>query len=180
LVLKKFSKLKIKTPLDMKTIKHLFLAGVLGLAFSSLAAQDSKDVAAIKAVIEKETSSFFNVNRKEWEDTWLQAPYAYWSYSDSTGTSFIEGWDGIRKSFDEYFKTQKPNRQIDVAHQKTGLKIDRTWSSIRTYGTGAYVRYTQKVNDEIDRDETSQIRILEKKDGKWKIVCVGAIASYPE
>ncbi|MDZ7648795.1 MAG: hypothetical protein U5K54_17360 [Cytophagales bacterium] len=164
----------------MKAFKLLFLAGMFCLAFSSLTAQDSKDIAAIKAVIEKETTSFFNVNRKDWEDTWLQVPYAYWSYSDSTGTSFIEGWEGIQKSFDDYFRTQKSSRTIDVAHQKSEVKIDRTWSSIRVYGTGAYVRYTQKVNDEIDRDETSQIRIMEKKDGKWRVVCVGAIASYPE
>ncbi len=164
----------------MKTVKYLFLAGLFSLMISSLAAQDAKEVAAIKAVIEKETQSFFSVNRKDWEDSWLQTPYAYWSYSDSTGTSFIEGWAGIKKSFDEYFTTHKASRQIDVAHQSSAVKIDRSYQSIRVYGNGAYVRYTQHVKDDIDRDETSQVRILEKKDGKWKIVCVGAIASYPK
>jgi hypothetical protein len=43
-------------------------------------------------------------------------------YSDSTGTSFIEGWEGIQKSFDDYFKTQKSSRTIDVAHQKSEVK----------------------------------------------------------
>jgi hypothetical protein len=147
---------------------------------SAVPAQDNKEIAAIKAVIEKETISFFNLNRKDWEDSWLHVPYAYWSYSDSTGTSFIEGWDGVLKSFDEYFRTHVPSRQIDVAHQSAQVKIDRTWLSVRLYGNGAYVRYKQKVNDNIDHDETSQIRILEKKDGKWKVVCVGAIAAYPK
>lgn len=164
----------------MKISKNLFLAGLLSFMISSIAAQDAKEVAAIKAVIEKETQSFFSVNRKDWEDSWLQVPYAYWSYSDSTGTSFIEGWTAIRKSFDEYFRTQVASRQIDVAHQKVAVKIDRSWESIRVYGNGAYVRYTQQVKDNIDRDETSQVRVLEKKDGKWRIVCVGAIASYPK
>lgn len=164
----------------MKITKNLFLAGLLSIIILPLAAQDAKEVAAIKAVIEKETQSFFSVNRKDWEDSWLQTPYAYWSYSDSTGTSFIEGWPGIKKSFDEYFTTQKASRQIDVAHQSSAVKIDRTYQSVRVYGNGAYVRYTQHVKDDIDRDETSQVRILEKKDGKWKIVCVGAIASYPK
>ncbi len=163
----------------MKISKSLFLAGLLSFMISSLAAQDAKEVAAIKATIEKETLSFFNVNQKDWEDSWLQAPYAYWSYSDSTGTSFIEGWDAIKKNFADYFKTHVANRQIDVAHQSKAVKIDRTWKSIRIYGNGAYVRYTQQVRDNINYDETSHVRVLEKKDGKWRIVCVGAIASYP-
>ncbi|MBN8578293.1 MAG: hypothetical protein J0L66_15215 [Cytophagales bacterium] len=163
----------------MKTLT--LIIGLLCLVGATVNAQESKETAAIKAVIEKETDSFFNLKRKDWEDTWLHSSYSYWSYSDSTGTSFIEGWENIRKSFDDYFRTQVANRTIDVAFQKGLVKIDRNWVSIRVYGNGAYARYTQRVNDDIDRDETSQIRILEKgKDGKWRIVCVGAIAVYPK
>ena len=164
----------------MKTYKYFFIASVCMLAAITASAQDPKEVAAIKAVLEKETQSFFSVNRKDWEDTWMKVPYAYWSYSDSTGTSFIEGWDNIAKSFDEYFKTQVSSRQIDVAHQSSKITIDRKWHDIRVYGNGAYVHYTQKVNDKIDHDETSQIRVLEKKDGKWRVICVGVIAYYPK
>ncbi len=164
----------------MKTSKYLIIISLLFVNIISATAQNPKDVAAIKAVLEKETQSFFNVNKKDWEDTWLKVPYAYWSYSDSTGTSYIEGWDNISKSFEEYFKTQVSSRPIDVAHQAAKLTIDRTWHDIRIYGTGAYVHYTQKVNDNIDHDETSQIRVLEKKDGKWKVICVGVIAFYPK
>jgi len=162
----------------MKT-KSLPLIGILCLVFASVTAQDEK---LIKAAIEKETSAFFNLDRKGWEESWLQAPYVYWSYSDSTGTSYIEGWEAVKKSFDDYFKTQVPSRQIDVAHQSNNkpITIDRKWKEIRIYGTGAFVRYDQKVkDDQLYRDETSQIRVLEKKDGKWKIICVGAIAMYP-
>lgn len=164
----------------MKNTKQLFLTCLFALVITSLAAQDTKEIAAIKAVIEKETLSFFKVNRKDWEDSWAQVPYAYWSYSDSTGTSFIEGWEEVKKSFDEYFRTQVSSRQIDVAHQATDVKIERKWLSFRIYGNGAYVRYNQKVNDNIDHDETSQVRVMEKKDGKWRVVCVGAIAVYPK
>ncbi len=162
----------------MKT-KSLPVLGLLCLMFASVTAQDEK---AIKAAIEKETTAFFNLDKKGWEESWHQVPYAYWSYSDSTGTSFIEGWDAVKKSFADYFKTQVSSRPIDVAHQANNkpITVDRKWKEIRIYGTGAFVRYDQKVKDDlIYRDETSQIRILEKKDGKWKIVCVGAIASYP-
>jgi hypothetical protein len=147
---------------------------------ASVFAQDSKEIAAIKSVIEKETLSFFNVNQKDWEDSWHKVPYAYWSYSDSTGTSYIEGWDNISKNFSEYFKTQVSNRPIDVAYQSSKVTIERKWHDIRVYGTGAYVHYTQRVMDNVDRDETSQIRVLEKKDGKWRVIFVGAIAVYPK
>jgi len=162
----------------MKTIIATIATVLIGLISFTVAAQDDK--AAIKTIIEKETQSFFNADRKAWEEMWVHSPYVYWSYSDSTGTSFIEGWDALTKNFDEYFRTQVSNRSIDVAHQASKLQIDRVWKEIRVYGSGAFVHYTQKVKDNgIDRDETSQIRILEKKDGKWKIACVGAIASYP-
>jgi hypothetical protein len=50
---------------------------------------------------------------------------------------------------------------------------------VKVYGNGAYARFLQIVKDEIDHDITSQVRVLEKKDGKWKVIHVGAIAKYP-
>jgi hypothetical protein len=161
----------------MKTKSFFLTMSLFCLVILSGSAQD--EIAAVKAVIEKETFSFQSVDRKSWAGSWLQVPYAYWSYSDSTGTSFVQGWDAINKSFDTYFTTQVSSRQIDVAGK--GLSIERQWGEIRIYKSGAFAQYIQKVKDGlINRDETSQIRILEKgKDGKWKIVYVGIIAKYP-
>ncbi len=152
----------------MKTLRAPALVfGMLWLVTFNSQAQ-SKDIEAIKEVITKETIAFFNVDQAKWADHWLKAPYAYWSYSDSTSTSFIEGWDGLSKTFDPYFKTSKPSK----------AEIKNEWIDIRVYGNGAYVCFLQKVLDEIEHDETHQVRVLEKKDGKWKIVCVVAIAKY--
>lgn len=163
----------------MKNLTAILATVFFGLIMFTAAAQDDK--AAIKAIIEKETQAFFNADRKGWEETWVHSPYVYWSYSDSTGTSFVEGWDALTKNFDEYFRTQVSRRSIDVAHQSNKLSIERVWKEIRVYGNGAFAHYIQRVKDgTVERDETSQIRILEKgKDGKWKVACVGAIASYP-
>ncbi|MFM7487392.1 MAG: hypothetical protein ACKO13_10795 [Cytophagales bacterium] len=140
----------------MKQNAHFLIIG-LCVFVSVTALAQQKDVEAIKTVIAKETLSFMNVDRKNWSDTWLKAPYAYWSYSDSTGTSFVEGWEALNKTFDEYFRTQKPSKAT----------ITNEWQEIRVYGNGAYVRFVQKVKDDIDRDETSQMRVLEKtKDGQ--------------
>ena len=147
---------------------HLSVFAVLVAAASTLAF-GQKDVVAIKEVIARETYSYFTVNRKNWEDCWLKVPYAYWSYGDSTWASFVDGWDAINKNFDTYFKTAKPSR----------IEITNEWSHIKIYGNSAYVRFVQKVKDQIDHDDTSQVRVLEKKDGQWKIVCVAAVAIYP-
>jgi hypothetical protein len=161
----------------MKTIYAIF---ALLLILSCSAPDPKNEIEAIKKAIEFETSSFLKVEEQNWENAWSQTPYAYWSYSDSTGTSFIEGWDNINKNFDTYFKTQVSNRNIDVAHPDKDLVIERDWKEFRVYGDGAFVQYAQRVRDqEINRDETSQIRVMEKKDGKWLVTYVGIIAKYP-
>src|SRR5262245_44897858 len=105
-----------------------WLVSIAGLS------QPDKEKAAIKAVIAKETESFMNVDRKTWSDLWLPVPYAYWSYSDSTGTNYVDGWENITKTFDEYFRTQKPSRS----------KITNVWQEVRVYGNGAYARFLQR------------------------------------
>lgn len=150
-----------------KNFIKLLIFSTLAIVSFPVVAQKEQDL--IKAVIEKETQSFFRVDRKGWEESWLKTPYAYWSYSDSTGTSYVEGWDQLNKTFDDYFKTAKPNQ----------ARITNEWVEVRVYGNGAYARFTQRVQDDIDRDETSQVRVLEKgKDGKWKVICVAAVAVY--
>lgn len=141
----------------------------MAIIYIPVQAQVEKEKEAIKAVIEKETASFLNVDYKTWSSLWLKVPYAYWSFSDSTGTNYIEGWDNLDKTYADYFKNSKPSKG----------EITNTWKEIRVFENGAYAHFEQKVSDEIDSDETSQIRILEKKDGKWKLVCVGAITKYP-
>ena len=152
-----------------KYLQSSLLIGLVCAASITSLAQPA-DVAAIKEVIAKETFSFFTVDRANWENCWLKVPYAYWSYSDSTATSFVEGWDALNKTFDSYFKTAKPSK----------AEITNEWIDIKIFGNGAYVRFVQKVKDEIDHDITSQVRVLEKKEGKWKVICVGAIAKYPK
>lgn len=121
---------------------------------------------AIKDVIARETSAFLNVDYKSWAETWLKVPYAYRSYSDASTTTYVEGWEELNKTFVDYFKTAKP----------ADSEIINDWIEIKIFENGAYVRFNQKINDSIELEETSQIRVLEKQDGKWKIVFLGAIA----
>jgi hypothetical protein len=146
-----------------KTVQIVALLLFTAIAFSTQAQEAEKE--AIKQVVMKETESYLGVDLETWTSTWLPVSYAYWSFSDSNGTQFIDGWDNIQSTFAEYFKNQKPSRS----------KLSYTWLEIRVYGTGAYVRFKEKQVGNNTVEETNQIRVLEKKDGKWKVVCMSAI-----
>jgi hypothetical protein len=161
-------------------MKTLVALPFLFLVFNCQTPNGQNEIEAIKQAIELETLSFIKLEQQNWEATWVQTPYSYWSYSDSTGTSFIEGWENIKKNFDGLFKTGLANRNIDVVNSDKSLVVERDWKEFRVYGDGAFVQWSQRVKDAaINRDETSQIRVLEKKDGKWLITYVGIIAKYP-
>lgn len=125
---------------------------------------------AIKRVVMQETESYLGVDFEAWSGCWLPVPYAYWSFSDKSGTQFIDGWDTIQKTFETYFQSQKPSRS----------KLTYTWQEIRVYNNGAYVRFREHADDGIRVEETDQIRVLEKKDGKWKVVCMSAVVKDDE
>lgn len=152
----------------MKSICALVLV-ILATAGTPAKAQEGEKE-AIKRVVMQETESYLNVDREAWSSTWLPVPYAYWLFSDKDGIQYIEGWDDIQKTFDSYFKTQKPSRS----------RVTYTWQEIRVYGTGAYVRFHERSDDNIRVEDTSQMRVLEKRDGKWKIVCMSAAVKDDE
>lgn len=154
-------------------MKALFTFVVLSFALQLAYAQKKKavpsqnDVEAIKAVIVKETKSFFETDKDGWKSCWLQVPHAYWSFADSVDVNYYEGWQNIEKGFNDYFKMSKP----------APVQVDNRWDHIKIYGNAAFVHFRQKIHgDGIDRDEQSEIRILEKDaSGNWKIVHVGVI-----
>jgi hypothetical protein len=143
--------------------------GILFLIFISSPLVGQSDEAAIKRVIEKESTAYFNVDYKTWAETWVQAPHAYWAYTDISGTRFLEGWDAMKTSLAGYFKSAQPSSG----------EITNQWLEVRVYESGAYVRFTQMVTDGTDRTETTQIRVLEKKDGQWRVVCMQATDRTP-
>jgi hypothetical protein len=148
----------------MKTRKIILPVFVLLFSFQSFAQKNEVD--AIKAVIEKETKAFFEIDPKSWADTWSHSPYSFWSFADTTDVNSFSGWPAIEQGFSEYFKNSKPSQ----------AKIDRTWHDIKIYGNGAYARFTQRVADNTNRPPQAEVRVLEKIKGQWKIVCVSVIA----
>jgi hypothetical protein len=124
------------------------------------------DVDAIKTVIEQETKAFFGVDYKTWMESWMHTPSAYWSYADTSGINYYEGWKAIEIGFTDYFVTTKPS----------DIKIERTWQEVKVYGNGAYARFKQHlVTDGVRGPEQVEIRVLEKDKNSWKILLVGVL-----
>jgi hypothetical protein len=151
----------------MKTIAGIFcVCTVVCLSVTGMFAQKNNDVDEIKSLIEKETTAFFNIDYKTWASSWSQAPYAFWSFADTTDVNSFSGWESIDAGFREYFQTARPSK----------AKIERNWLDIKVYGNSAYARFTQQVRDNTLRPPQAEVRFLEKVKGAWKIVCVNVIA----
>lgn len=160
----------------LKRVVSMFTPFLVVFVVSISLAQEKKaksstagvnDEKAIKALIEKETKSFFEIDQKNWANSWAHVPYAFWSFSDTTDVNAFAGWDDIYKGFDNYFRTSSPST----------AKITRDWLHLRIEGNLAYVRFTQLVKDDnIRRPPQAEVRVLEKINGEWKIVCVSVIA----
>lgn len=150
-------------------MKKFIISMAAGLLFIPVMAQKKiSDEDAIKAVIERETKAYFDIDYKNWIDSWSHVPYAYWSYADTAGINYYVGWKAIETGFTDYFITTKP----------TEIEIDRTWEHLRVYKDGAYARFKQKViSGGVEGPEQTEIRVLErdKKDDQWKIVLVGVL-----
>ena len=152
----------------MKTFKAAVLYVLVCIPFFVQAQKN--DVAAIKALIERETKAFFEIDQTTWKESWSHAPYAFWSFADTTDVNSFSGWENIEKGFRDYFRNSKPSK----------AEIDRNWLDIKVYGNGAYARFTQHVKDNTSRTPQAEVRVLEKIKGQWKIVCVSVIAIEKE
>lgn len=150
-------------------MKKIIVSMAASLLFScTLMAQRLTDEDAIKAVIERETAAYFNIDYNNWTDSWSHVPYAYWSFADKTGINYFEGWKAIETGFADYFVTSKP----------LGIEVERIWEDLRIYRDGAYARFKQTVvTDGVRGPEQTEIRVLEKdkKTKVWKIILVGVL-----
>jgi hypothetical protein len=133
---------------------------------TTTATSSANDESVIKSIIEKETQAFFEIDQKEWASYWAPVSYAFWSFADTTDVNSFSGWEDIYKGFDNYFKTSKPST----------AKIKRDWLHIKIHGNMAYIRFTQNVDDESQRPPQAEVRVMEKINGVWKIICVSVIA----
>lgn len=128
---------------------------------------------AIRNTIEKETEAFFARDYEAWKSNYAQTDYAFqaWSNNDGTFDSNV-GWDDINDQIGKY---------ISDNPEKSHPKVERKNMKFKFYGDDvAYLTWDQfnSNRDEKSFHHSKEVRLMEKIQGQWKIVCVSAFWDY--
>jgi hypothetical protein len=131
-----------------------------------------QDKAAILDVIERQSTAFWAKDFPQWADTWVQAPHIRrLGWSEAGGVSSVEGWESIGGRME---KSMADNPQPNL----TPARLVREHLNFRIYGDVAWVTFEQHGvstgEPRFDMPGLSyETRILERHNGKWKIVYLG-------
>lgn len=167
----------------MKALFLLLTSILLCSSCSNKAGQDGstsnaaleKEKKAIHQVIENETQSFFARDYKAWKSNYAQTDYAFqaWSNDDGTFDSNV-GWEDVNEQIGKYIAE---NPEPVSSHPK----VERKNMNYKFYGNDvAYLTWDQFNSDRQEKNfhHSKEVRLLEKINGDWKIVCVAAFWDY--
>lgn len=131
-----------------------------------------EEQAAIMAVIEGESTAFWDKDYDKWASYWVQAPYirtmGWWK---DGGVTVVEGWDQrAARSKHNFTASPDPNA--------TATRVRRENINMRIYKDVAWLTFDQYGEDTGDKlmdmpGLSRETRIMEKHDGTWKIAYVG-------
>ena len=133
-------------------------------------AQSRADKEAVKNVILAETDMFFARDYAGWAATFVPAPNAIqiWNNDDGSYTHAL-GWETINKNVKAFMKDHP---------EADNTPLWRENFTYRFYGDAAFVTFDKYMGDRDTAKPIKEIRVVEKHDGQWKIVCVAAFVDY--
>ena len=152
-------------------MKKIILVLFISFCFFTLRAQETATETAIKKVIEGETLAFANADLAAWSDYFVHESYLRWAVSapnDPTHVMSFDGWDALYNGAKSFLSSQSGHKDADALH-----KITRSAWVIHINGDVAWVKFIQVTEGEAIA--AHQFRVLEKKDGKWKISMLCAL-----
>lgn len=165
----------------MKTVMYALLLFLC--AFSSCQTADSKATSnldeekekkAILQTIENETNCFFNGDYNCWKENFIQANYAFQVWSDASGAFDPKiGWNEVDDKIGRYIEDNKVGQG-----GSNNPKVIRKGMIVKFFGDNvAYLIWHQYNADKKMKHfiHSTETRIMEKQDGKWKIVNVTAL-----
>ena len=155
--------------------KLLFVLAVLLFSLPTLQAQDeltekgvstlSADEQAIKQVIEDETKYFNLRDYEKWSNCVAKDPMTVYSWTspfhDENGVMEAKGWEAVSKQMKSIMESSPVN-------DKLPKKYDYQF---KVAGNMAYVNF-------LEGNGIHETRVLEKRDGAWKILRMEATASH--
>ena len=142
----------------------ILIVTIILISFSFIQSQDdkSKDVEEIKAIIKKQAESFYNNNFEDLMELWAHEPYVI--RMGSKGDKHI-GWESVQSSYKNYLENNpiEQERKLDLSDFQVKIHDNVAWV-VNNQKTERSSRLGSKAT------ESWQVRVLEKKNGEWKIV----------
>lgn len=127
---------------------------------------------AIKALAQKESTSYYNRDYEAWADCWWHDASVI--HMDPMTFNYYEtiGWDSLNAQRRDNFNTEqeRPKRKVDWSDWH--IKVDQNLAWAYFTATESMESTQGAVESSINKRE---LRIAEKRDGKWKLTCVVAI-----
>lgn len=153
-----------------------FLAGCKSNAKEKKGEALQADKDSIIATIEKETKSFFARDYTGWQSTYAQTDYAFQAWSNKDGTFDASvGWEGINSSIGKYIiENPEPQSSSHPVVERKNIKF-------KFFGRDACYLTWDQFNSNKEGDNfhhSKEVRVMEKINGHWKIVCVSAFWDY--
>ncbi len=135
----------------------------------------------IKAVIINETEMFLDQKKDAWAENFLHEPYITWSVTNGGEPGDVltmRGWDALNTYMNVWFG----NDMSALVKEWRKAKTTRDQWQIQIRSNMAYVSYNQHVaNDEKKtKMDSTETRVLEKINGKWKITMLTALADFKD
>jgi DNA-binding CsgD family transcriptional regulator len=136
------------------------------------------DREAIVQVIEAETDAYFAKDFDAWARCWVHAPHVRrWAWLPHCGIVLIEGWDAVSSTMRMGMQRfPAPNASTDEVRRvrlSVSIGVDMAWVT--------FDQYAPATGDPFDvAGRQHQMRILEKRQGVWRIACVGILQPWLE
>ncbi|NBA87007.1 hypothetical protein GVN16_14640 [Emticicia sp. CRIBPO] len=170
----------------MKTYYASF-ALLIGCCFSSCQTSQSstpfdeeKAKAEIMATIQEETDCFFRRDYNCWQDKFVHNDYAYQAWSNSDGTFDASvGWNAINNNLGKYIKENPEEKEAEGVSSHPVVKRENL--KVRFFGNNTAHLTWDQFNSDSKKTyylHSKEVRLMEKADGKWKIVNVSAFWNY--
>lgn len=144
----------------MKPIYRFAAMTILLLTASTQLFAQKSEEAAIKKVLQDETSMFFHKNYDGWEKTWVHDTAASVLHANANSYSQILGWNAIATEYKQDIAGLKVRTEDEIAPF-----LNKTDYHIYINGNMAIVSFKEG-----NKNPNTEMRTLVKQNGAWKIL----------
>jgi hypothetical protein len=143
-----------------KTILYALICAIAGCFIFTNASAQKSDEAAIKKVLNEETSNYFHKNYDGWANTWVHDTAASVLRASTDGFEQLLGWNAISTEYKNDINglSERTEDEIKPYLNKTDYHI---------YINGNMATASFK---EGDKNPNTEMRTLVKQNGAWKIL----------